>query len=54
MEALTSALVTGFSSGATEALGVITDVVPVVMPVGVGIVVIRVGWRVFKMLTGRG
>lgn len=53
MEAITTALVSGFTTGATDAMGAIASIVPVAIPVGVSIVVIRVGWRVFKMMTGR-
>lgn len=53
MDALQTALTTAFSDGATSAMTTIGNIVPVAMPVGIGIVVIRVGWRVFKMLTGK-
>lgn len=53
MEGLITALETAYSSGATSVMGAIGDLVPVVMPVGLGIVAIRVTWRVFRMMTGR-
>lgn len=53
MEAVVSALTTGISSVATEAMGAIGAVVPVALPVFGAIVVVGIGLKVLKKITGR-
>lgn len=53
MEAISTALTTALSGVATECMSVASSVVPVALPiVGIGIV-IAVGVRIFKKVTGK-
>lgn len=51
METVTTALVTGITSMATESMTAIGSVLPVVLPVLGAIAVIRIGIRVFNFVT---
>lgn len=53
MEALITALTTGFTNLANDCLTAIGGIVPVVLPVLAGIVVIGIGIKVVKRITGR-
>lgn len=53
MEALITSLTSGFTTMATDALGGIGAVVPVVLPVLAAIILIGVVVRVVKRITGR-
>ena len=53
MEALISSLTTALSTVATDCLGIITTVVPLVLPVIGGLIVVKFGIRAFKSLVGR-
>lgn len=53
MEAITSAMTTGFSTAATDMLGAIGSILPVVIPVAAAMAVIGIGYKVFKRFTGR-
>lgn len=48
MTDVVSALVSGFSAAATQAMGAIADILPVLIPVAAAIVVIGIGYRLFK------
>lgn len=48
METVVNALTTGFSSAATDAMGAIAGILPVIIPVAAAIVVIGIGYRIFK------
>lgn len=53
MEAVTTALVTGITSIANEGLSAIGAVVPVALPIFGAVVVIGIGLKVLKKVTGR-
>lgn len=53
MDALVSAMTTGLGNVATECLGIITSVVPLVLPVIGGLIVVKFAIRAFKSLVGR-
>ena len=48
MAAITTALTTGFSSIATDALGAIGSIIPVVLPIAGAFVLVGIGYKVFK------
>lgn len=51
MEAITTALTTGFGSIATEALGAMGSIVPVAVPILGGLLLVGIGRKVFKAVT---
>lgn len=53
MEAIITALTSGFTTMATDALNGIGSVVPVVLPILAAIIVIGIVIRVVKRITGR-
>lgn len=53
MADLVSSLTTGFTSMASEAIGAIGDVVPVVLPIMAAIIVIGVVIKVVRKIAGR-
>lgn len=53
MEAVTTALTTGLTSIATAATGAIGDIVPVAAPVLGAILIIGIGIKAFKKISGR-
>lgn len=53
MEAFTQALVTAFTTMATDSLGAISQIVPVALPVLGAIIVLGVAIKAFKRVTGR-
>jgi hypothetical protein len=53
MEAVTTALTTGVTSIATEAMSAVGAVVPAALPIGGVVIVVGIGLRVFKKVTGR-
>lgn len=54
METLIAALVSGFTTMASDALNGIGQVVPVVLPILAAIIVIGIITKVVKRITGRG
>ena len=53
MEAVTTALTTGVSSIATDAMSAVGSVVPAALPIAGAIIVVSIGLKVFKKVTGR-
>lgn len=53
MEAVTTALTNGITSIATEAMNAVGTVVPAALPIAGAIIVVSIGLRVFKKVTGR-
>lgn len=53
MDAVTTALVSGVSDIATSGMGAIGSVIPVALPIMGAIVVVGIGLRVFRKVTGR-
>ena len=53
MEAETTALTTGVTSIATEAMSAVGAVVPAALPIAGAVIVVGIGLRVFKKVTGR-
>ena len=53
MEAVTTALTTGVTSIATEAMSAVGAVVPAALPITGAVIVVGIGLRVFKKVTGR-
>lgn len=51
--AVTEALKTSLTTAGNDLLGVVTNVVPIVIPVLIGITAVGVGIKVFKRVTGR-
>ena len=50
---VTQALKTALTTAGTDLLGVVSDVVPIVIPVLIGITAVGIGIKVFKRVTGR-
>lgn len=50
---VTDAVTTSLSSAGSDMLGVISSIVPAVMPVMIGIAVVGIGIRIFKKVAGR-
>lgn len=50
---VTGALTTGISTIAADAMGAVGSVVPVALPIMGAIVVVGIGIKVFKKVTGR-
>lgn len=50
---VTQALETGLSSAGNDLLGVVSSVVPVVIPVMIGITAVGLGIKIFKKVTGK-
>lgn len=53
MEAIGTSLVTGITEIATEAGGAIAKIVPVALPIVGMVLVVGIGLKVFKKITGR-
>lgn len=53
MEALITAMSTALGDVATQCLGILTSVVPLVLPVIGGLILVKFGIRAFKSLVGR-
>lgn len=53
MEAIGTSLVTGITEIATEAGGVIAKIAPVALPIVGMVLVVTLGLKVFKKITGR-
>ena len=53
MEALTTSLVSGLTTTATDMLGAVGSIVPVALPVMGGIAVVGIGIKLFKKVTGK-
>ena len=53
MEAVTTALTTGVASIASEAMSAVGSVVPAALPIAGAIIVVSIGLKVFKKVTGR-
>lgn len=53
MEAITSALTTGISSIGNDAMSAVGSVIPVALPIMGAIVVVGIGIKVFKKVTGK-
>lgn len=47
------AMTTGLSTAGSDILGAIGSIVPVALPVMIGVVVVGVGIKIFKRVTGR-
>ena len=50
---VTGALTTGITTIANDAMGAVSSVVPVALPIMGAIVVVGIGIKVFKKVTGR-
>ena len=50
---VTQAIKTALTTAGNDLLGVVSDVVPIVIPVMIGIAAVGIGIRVFKKVTGR-
>lgn len=50
---VTAALKTALTNAGNELLTVVSDVVPIVIPVLIGITAVSIGIKVFKRVTGR-
>lgn len=50
---VTGAIKTALTTAGNDLLGVVTDVVPIVIPVLIGITAVGIGIKVFKRVTGR-
>lgn len=48
-----ASLKTALTTAGTDLLGVVSDVVPIVIPVMIGIAAVGIGIKVFKKVTGR-
>lgn len=53
MEAVTTGLTSGITSIATDAMSAIGAVVPVALPIFGAVLVVNIGLRVMKKITGR-
>jgi hypothetical protein len=53
MKDLTDAMTSGFGDAATGILGAIGDILPVLIPIAAAVVLITVGFKVFKKI-GKG
>lgn len=53
MEAVIAGLKSGLTDGAAAILTFIGELVPIVLPVMLGIVVVGIGIKVFRKITGR-
>lgn len=53
METIVTALTNGFTTMATDALGAIGTIVPVVLPILAAIIVIGIVIRIVKRITGK-
>lgn len=53
MEGITTALTTGITTIGTDAMSAVAAVVPVALPIFGAIVVVSIGLKVFKKVTGR-
>lgn len=53
MEAVTSALTSGISSIATDAMTAVGSVIPVALPIMGAVVVVGIGIKVFKKVAGK-
>lgn len=53
MEAVTTALTSGITTIAGEAMTAVGSVIPVALPIVGAIVVVSIGLRVFKKVTGK-
>lgn len=53
MADITTALVSGFTTMATDALGAIGDIIPVVLPILAAVIVISIVIRIVKRITNR-
>lgn len=53
VKTVTDALESSMQTAGSDMLGVIASIVPVVIPVLIGLSVIGIGIRVFKKVTGR-
>ena len=50
---VTEAIKTALTTAGTDLLGVVSNVVPIVIPVMIGIAAVGIGIKVFKKVTGR-
>lgn len=53
MEGITTSLVAGITSIATEAGGAIASIVPVALPIVGMVLVVNIGLKVFKRITNK-
>lgn len=53
MEALTTALTTGFSTVVDDMMSSVGSIVPIALPVMGGIAVVGIGIKIFKKVTGK-
>lgn len=53
VKTVTDALTTSLSSAGTDLLGVVSSVVPVVIPVMIAVTAIGIGLKIFKKVAGR-
>lgn len=53
MDTIATALKTGFGEVGTALTGIIGDAVPIVVPILGGVLVVVVGFNVYKKLTGK-
>lgn len=53
MEAITTALTTGIGTIATDAMGAMGSIIPVALPIAGAMVVVGIGLKVFRRVTGK-
>lgn len=53
ISAVTTALTTGITGIASDAMGAIGTIIPAALPIAGAMVVVGVGFKVFKKVTGR-
>ena len=53
MEAISTALTTSFGSVGTELTGIISSVLPIALPIVGGVMVVVIGIKIFKKITGK-
>ena len=53
MEAISTALTTSFKSVGSELTGIISSVLPIALPIVGGVMVVVIGIKIFKKITGK-
>ena len=53
MEAISTALTTSFTAVGSELTGIISSVLPIALPIVGGVMVVVIGIKIFKKITGK-
>lgn len=53
MESITTALTSSFTDVASSVTGIMGDVLPIALPIVGGMIVVKLGIKIFKTVTGR-